>query len=111
MQYASEQYERDIRLEAALYVGAMCRTSTFTVCQLCTSVTDSQQVQAFMSCNGLATLSRMLAEDYEQHRNLVWMAVDSLSRILESQVRGSVGALMAAELAAAKRPGAPDRPD
>lgn len=31
MAFASNRYSRDIRLEAALFIGAMCRTSLLTV--------------------------------------------------------------------------------
>lgn len=33
MSFASNKYAREIRLEAALFIGSMCQTSLLTVCR------------------------------------------------------------------------------
>ncbi|SCV70676.1 BQ2448_3438 [Microbotryum intermedium] len=73
MVFASNRYSREIRLEAALFVGSVCRTSLLTL-------------QMFISCCGLRTLVEMLMdESYEEGKDLVWMAVDGISRVFEMQ--------------------------
>ncbi|KPV72270.1 uncharacterized protein RHOBADRAFT_47116 [Rhodotorula graminis WP1] len=68
--FASRRFPREIRLEAALFIGAMCRTSLLTL-------------QMFVSCQGLRTLVEMLDEDYEESKDLIWMAVDGVCRVFE----------------------------
>ncbi|GAA5845101.1 hypothetical protein JCM9279_005433 [Rhodotorula babjevae] len=68
--FASRRFSREIRLEAALFIGAMCRTSLLTL-------------QMFVSCQGLRTLVEMLDEDYEESKDLIWMAVDGVCRVFE----------------------------
>ncbi|GAA5892422.1 hypothetical protein JCM5296_003594 [Sporobolomyces johnsonii] len=70
MSFASKRYSREIRLEAALFIGSMCRTSLLTL-------------QMFVSCRGLRTLVDMLDESYNEGKDLVWMAVDGVSRVFE----------------------------
>ncbi|GAA6044474.1 hypothetical protein JCM8097_000899, partial [Rhodosporidiobolus ruineniae] len=72
MSFSSKRYTREIRLEAALFIGSMCRTSLLTL-------------QMFVSCQGLRTLVDMLDESYAEGKDLVWMAVDGLSRVFETQ--------------------------
>ncbi|GAA6058273.1 hypothetical protein JCM3770_004335 [Rhodotorula araucariae] len=72
MGFSARRYAREIRLEAALFIGAMCRTSLLTL-------------QMFVSCQGLRTLVEMLDEDYDEGKDLVWMAVDGISRVFEMQ--------------------------
>ncbi|KAL8290145.1 hypothetical protein RQP46_003084 [Phenoliferia psychrophenolica] len=70
MAFASNKYSREIRLEAALFICAMCRTSLLTI-------------QMFVSCRGLKTLVEMMDENYAERKDLVWMAVDGISRVFE----------------------------
>ncbi|GAA6014456.1 hypothetical protein JCM11491_007060 [Sporobolomyces phaffii] len=70
MSFASKRYSREIRLETALFIGKLCRTSLLTL-------------QMFVSCRGLRTLVDMLDEDYAEGRDLIWMAVDGLARVFE----------------------------
>ncbi|KAM0746355.1 kinase-like protein [Meredithblackwellia eburnea MCA 4105] len=70
MSFASNKYSREIRLEAALFICAMCRTSLLTI-------------QMFVSCRGLKTLVDMMDENYSERKDLVWMAVDGISRVFE----------------------------
>ncbi|GAA5906712.1 hypothetical protein JCM6882_003280 [Rhodosporidiobolus microsporus] len=70
MAFSSKRYSREIRLEAALFIGSMCRTSLLTL-------------QMFVSCQGLRTLVEMLDESYNDGKDLVWMAVDGISRVFE----------------------------
>ncbi|GAA6017250.1 hypothetical protein JCM10207_003660 [Rhodosporidiobolus poonsookiae] len=70
MGFSSKRYSREIRLEAALFIGAMCRTSLLTL-------------QMFVSCQGLRTLVEMLDENYREGKDLVWMAIDGISRVFE----------------------------
>lgn len=41
----------------------------------------------FISSRGLRVLVDMADENYEEQKNLVWMAVDGILRVLEMQVR------------------------
>ncbi|GAA5991926.1 hypothetical protein JCM10908_002274 [Rhodotorula pacifica] len=68
--FSSRRYAREIRLEAALFIGAMCRTSLLTL-------------QMFVSAQGLRILVEMLDERYDKDRDLVWMAIDGLTRVFE----------------------------
>ncbi|GAA5841123.1 hypothetical protein JCM11251_008023 [Rhodosporidiobolus azoricus] len=70
MAFSSKRYSREIRLEAALFIGSMCRTSLLTL-------------QMFVSCQGLRTLVEMLDESYNEGKDLIWMAVDGISRVFE----------------------------
>ncbi|GAA5994677.1 uncharacterized protein JCM10292_002207 [Rhodotorula paludigena] len=70
MAFSSKRYSREIRLEAALFIGAMCRTSLLTL-------------QMLVSCQGLRTLVEMLDENYNDGKDLVWMAVDGINRVFE----------------------------
>ncbi|BGP24123.1 Protein kinase of the Mitotic Exit Network [Rhodotorula toruloides] len=72
MDFSSKRYSREIRLEAALFIGAMCRTSLLTL-------------QMFVSCQGLRSLVEMVDENYQEGKDLVWMAVDGISRVFEMQ--------------------------
>ncbi|KAK4699243.1 hypothetical protein P7C70_g7019, partial [Phenoliferia sp. Uapishka_3] len=40
-------------------------------------------IQMFVSCRGLKTLVEMMDENYEERKDLVWMAVDGISRVFE----------------------------
>ncbi|KAK4057771.1 Protein kinase of the Mitotic Exit Network [Microbotryomycetes sp. JL221] len=71
-EFASSRYSREIRLEAALFIGSMCRTSPLTL-------------QTFVSCRGLRTLVELMDENYHERKDLVWMAVDGMSRVFEMQ--------------------------
>ncbi|KAI5479767.1 STE/STE11/cdc15 protein kinase [Pseudohyphozyma bogoriensis] len=68
MSFASNKFSREIRLEAALFIGSMCRTSLLTM---------------FVSCRGLKTLVDMMDENYAERKDLVWMAVDGITRVFE----------------------------
>lgn len=70
--FVSSQYSREIRLEAALFIGSMCRSSVLSL-------------QIFVSCRGLGVLVSMLDENYAESKDLVWMAVDGISRVFELQ--------------------------
>ncbi|GAA5904546.1 serine/threonine-protein kinase [Sporobolomyces salmoneus] len=70
MSFASKRYSREIRLETALFIGKLCRTSLLTL-------------QMFVSCRGLRTLVDMLDDTYDEGRDFVWMAVDGIARVFE----------------------------
>ncbi|GAA5885013.1 hypothetical protein JCM16303_006517 [Sporobolomyces ruberrimus] len=70
MTFASKRYSREIRLETALFIGKLCRTSLLTL-------------QMFVSCRGLRTLVELLDEDYNDGKDLIWMAVDGLARVFD----------------------------
>ncbi|KAA1064245.1 hypothetical protein PGTUg99_017141 [Puccinia graminis f. sp. tritici] len=72
MGFASNKYAREIRLEAALFIGSMCQTSLLTL-------------QMFISCRGLKVLVEMMDENYDEQKDLVWMAVDGICRVFELQ--------------------------
>ncbi|KAG0148073.1 hypothetical protein CROQUDRAFT_41983 [Cronartium quercuum f. sp. fusiforme G11] len=72
MSFASNKYAREIRLEAALFIGSMCQTSLLTL-------------QMFISCRGLKVLVEMMDENYDEQKDLVWMAVDGICRVFELQ--------------------------
>nr|CRX79037.1 hypothetical protein ls5930a1_00083 [Leucosporidium scottii] len=77
MSFASNKFSREIRLEAALFIGSMCRTSLLTL------NSRNEQLQMFVSCRGLRTLVEMMDENYAERKDLVWMAVDGISRVFE----------------------------
>ncbi|CEQ42898.1 SPOSA6832_04772, partial [Sporobolomyces salmonicolor] len=79
MSFASKRYSREIRLEAALFIGSMCRTSLLTA----EETEERRQLQMFVSCRGLRTLVDMMDESYNEGKDLVWMAVDGVSRVFE----------------------------
>lgn len=71
MAFSSKRYSREIRLEAALFIGAMCRTSLLTV-RACgrghelaqfAQTQRRSQLQMFVSCQGLRSLVEMLDEN------------------------------------------------
>ncbi|POY73774.1 putative Non-specific serine/threonine protein kinase [Rhodotorula taiwanensis] len=70
--FASRRFAREIRLEAALFIGAMCRTSLLTL-------------QMFVACQGLRVLIEMLDSSYELNKDLVWMAIDGVSRVFDME--------------------------
>ncbi|GAA6025978.1 hypothetical protein JCM8202_002188 [Rhodotorula sphaerocarpa] len=70
--FASRRYSREIRLEAALFIGAMCRTSLLTL-------------QMFVSCQGLRILTEMLDGSYDKNKDLVWMALDGMCRVFDME--------------------------
>ncbi|GAA5962208.1 hypothetical protein JCM3765_003898 [Sporobolomyces pararoseus] len=70
LSFASKRYSREIRLETALFIGKLCRTSLLTL-------------QMFVSCRGLRTLVDMLDENYDEGKDFVWMAVDGIARVFE----------------------------
>ncbi|KAM0789064.1 hypothetical protein ACM66B_003127 [Microbotryomycetes sp. NB124-2] len=72
MAFASGKHTREIRLEAALFIGSMCRTSALTL-------------QIFVSCRGLDALVELMDENYAARKDLVWMSVDGISRVFEMQ--------------------------
>ena len=68
MTFASNKYSREIRLEAALFICAMCRTSLLTVLislgsSYVMAEIAAQQIQMFVSCRGLKTLVEMMDEN------------------------------------------------
>ncbi|GAA5944103.1 serine/threonine-protein kinase [Sporobolomyces koalae] len=68
--FASKRHCREIRLEAALFIGSMCRTSLLTL-------------QMFVACRGLRTLVDMLDESYDDGKDFIWLAVDGIARVFE----------------------------
>ena len=40
----------------------------------------------FISCRGLKVLVEMMDENYDEQKDLVWMAVDGICRVFELQV-------------------------
>ena len=76
MTFASNKYSREIRLEAALFICAMCRTSLLTVVIFLTSSfvnaeTAAYQIQMFVSCRGLKTLVEMMDENCATYRGFM----------------------------------------
>ena len=45
----------------------------------------------FISCRGLKVLVEMMDENYDEQKDLVWMAVDGICRVFELQASFSDG--------------------
>jgi hypothetical protein len=43
------------------------------------------QLQMFIGCCGLKVLVEMIDENYEEQKDLMWMAVDGICRVFEMQ--------------------------
>jgi hypothetical protein len=71
--FADSKYPYGVRLQAAHFIKKMCSTSSLTL-------------QMFISCRGLDILSSFLAEDYDQHKELIRTAVDGILNVFELQV-------------------------
>ena len=89
--FVSDKFSREIRLEAALFIGAMSRSSVLTVRTsplfvLAYRLTILLQLQMFIACDGLSILVGMLDENYEQGKDIIWLGVDCISRVFELQV-------------------------
>ena len=75
LRFAHKQYNKEIRLEAARFVKQMCSTSTLTL-------------QMFIACRGLPVLVSLIENDnYHEHKDLVFMALDGVGSVFELQVR------------------------
>ncbi|RIA87643.1 hypothetical protein C1645_274831 [Glomus cerebriforme] len=69
MNFTSKRYTYDIRLEAANFIRQICHTS----------------LQIFISCRGLKVLVELLQEDYTEHKQLIWIAVNGIWSVFELQ--------------------------
>ncbi|KAK5958792.1 Protein kinase of the Mitotic Exit Network [Knufia fluminis] len=70
--FASKQFPREIRLEAAAFVRQMYQTSTLIL-------------QMFVSAGGLNTLVDFLEDDYDDDRELVLIGVNGIWSVFELQ--------------------------
>ncbi|CAG8571445.1 10424_t:CDS:2, partial [Dentiscutata heterogama] len=72
MNFTSKRYPYEIRVEAAIFIRQICHTSPVIL-------------QMFISCRGLKVLVEFLQEDYNEHKELVWIAVNGIYGVFELQ--------------------------
>eukprot|EP00743_Colponemidia_sp_Colp-15_P006476 GILK01006971.1.p1 GENE.GILK01006971.1~~GILK01006971.1.p1 ORF type:complete len:1130 (+),score=224.67 GILK01006971.1:94-3483(+) len=72
VKFASGKYSKSIRIEAAYFVGQICHTSPVTL-------------QMFIACGALPVLVEFVEPNYDDHRDLVWTAIDCIWRVFEVQ--------------------------
>ncbi|CAG8611906.1 10892_t:CDS:2, partial [Dentiscutata erythropus] len=72
MNFTSKRYPYEIRVEAAIFIRQICHTSPVIL-------------QMFISCRGLKVLVEFLQEDYTEHKELVWIAVNGIYGVFELQ--------------------------
>ncbi|CAJ0918227.1 5607_t:CDS:10 [Entrophospora sp. SA101] len=72
MNFTLKRYSYDIRLEAATFIKHICHTSPIVL-------------QMFVSCRGLKVLVEFLQEDYNDRKELVWIAVNGICSVFELQ--------------------------
>jgi hypothetical protein len=63
---------RPLRAELARFVRAACSASALSL-------------QTFVACGGAQALASLLASEYEQSRDLVWLAVDCIALVFQLQ--------------------------
>lgn len=47
----------------------------------------SFQLQMFISCGGIKVLVELMDDNYQERKDLVWMALDGILQVFELQVR------------------------
>ncbi|KAF0408258.1 map kinase kinase kinase [Gigaspora margarita] len=72
MNFTSKRYPYEIRVEAAIFIRQICHTSPVIL-------------QMFISCRGLKVLVEFLQEDYNEHKELIWIAVNGIYGVFELQ--------------------------
>jgi hypothetical protein len=74
MQFASKNFSREVRHEAARFIRQMCSTSTLTL-------------QMFIACRGLPVLVENLdTMHYRENKELVHIAIDGIKSVFQLQV-------------------------
>eukprot|EP00005_Dracoamoeba_jomungandri_P006994 CAMPEP_0174270978 /NCGR_PEP_ID=MMETSP0439-20130205/46360_1 /TAXON_ID=0 /ORGANISM="Stereomyxa ramosa, Strain Chinc5" /LENGTH=1143 /DNA_ID=CAMNT_0015360679 /DNA_START=77 /DNA_END=3508 /DNA_ORIENTATION=- len=71
--FAVSSYSKSIRQETALFVKEMCTTSQLTL-------------QMFVACKGLPVLVEYLRSSYPENKELIWMAIDAVQKVIYMQV-------------------------
>ncbi|CAG8672127.1 12721_t:CDS:2, partial [Acaulospora morrowiae] len=72
MNFTLKRYPYEIRVEAAIFIRHICHTSPIVL-------------QMFIACRGLKVLVEFLQEDYNEHKELAWIAVNGISGVFELQ--------------------------
>eukprot|EP00927_Polykrikos_kofoidii_P050324 TRINITY_DN44236_c0_g1_i1.p1 TRINITY_DN44236_c0_g1~~TRINITY_DN44236_c0_g1_i1.p1 ORF type:complete len:1207 (+),score=189.47 TRINITY_DN44236_c0_g1_i1:462-3623(+) len=71
IKFAKPHYARPLRYEAACFVSRICHTS-------------ARSLQMLIACGGLEALVDLVSHDYYQNRDLVWPALDALTKVFDS---------------------------
>ncbi|KAF0488206.1 kinase-like protein [Gigaspora margarita] len=72
MSFTSKRYPYEIRVEAAMFIRQICHTSPIIL-------------QMFISCQGLKIFVDFLQEEYTEHKELIWIAVNGIYCVFELQ--------------------------
>eukprot|EP00929_Paragymnodinium_shiwhaense_P056662 TRINITY_DN28364_c0_g1_i1.p1 TRINITY_DN28364_c0_g1~~TRINITY_DN28364_c0_g1_i1.p1 ORF type:complete len:1019 (+),score=196.64 TRINITY_DN28364_c0_g1_i1:311-3058(+) len=76
IKFARPHHSRPLRFEAACFVSRLCNSS-------------ARSLQNLVACGGLEALVDLVSHEYYNNRDLVWIALDALSRIFESAERST----------------------
>lgn len=71
MSFAGSECSKDMRMQAALFVGQLCQTSS--------------TLQMFIACRGLPVLVNFLEPDYAKYREMVHTAIDGMWQVFNLQ--------------------------
>lgn len=71
IKFARPCHSRPLRYEAACFIFCLCNTS-------------ARSLQMLVACGGLEALVDLLSHDYYHNRDLVWLALDALSKVFDS---------------------------
>eukprot|EP00250_Pteridium_aquilinum_P022298 c25342_g1_i2 orf=635-4657(+) len=72
MRFAVSECSKEMRMQAALFVGQLCQTSSSTL-------------QMFIACRGLPVLVNFLEPDYAKYRVMVHTAIDGMWQVFNLQ--------------------------
>lgn len=70
MRFAGEEYQRDIRLEAAYLIGKLCHSSP-------------PIPKLFLASGGLESMTKVIDLDFTSHKDFILVGVDCMLKILE----------------------------
>ncbi|MCO5557593.1 hypothetical protein L7F22_011159 [Adiantum nelumboides] len=72
MSFAGSECSKEMRMQAAFFVGQLCQTSSSTL-------------QMFIACRGLPILVNFLEPDYAKYREMVHIAIDAMWQVFNLQ--------------------------
>ncbi|MCO5580002.1 hypothetical protein L7F22_033868 [Adiantum nelumboides] len=72
MSFAGSECSKEMRMQAAFFVGQLCQTSSSTL-------------QMFIACRGLPILVNFLEPDYAKYREMVHVAIDGMWQVFNLQ--------------------------
>ncbi|KAH7331996.1 hypothetical protein KP509_20G062500 [Ceratopteris richardii] len=72
MSFANPKYSKEMRIQAAIFIGQLCQTSSSTL-------------QMFIACRGLPILVGFLEPDYAKYREMVHISIDAMWQVFNLQ--------------------------